>query len=318
MTKELSRIRQVPVRDVWPHEAYDFTKWLLVNVDVLSDVLGLRLELTAAEYKVGGFSLDLIGTDVESGTTVIVENQLEQTDHGHLGQLLTYAGGTDPALIVWCAPFFREEHRAAIDWLNERTDERTWFFAVEISAVQIDDSRPAPLFRLVAKPNEWTKQVHTEKSAKSSGARAAYKEFWARLLERISVNHPDWTSSTKTSASPWLTLPYGSGFAWYAFVFSLQGPSVELFFGGSTAERNRAEYQRVYGRRGEIEVHFGDSLVYDPVVGEKACRISFTRPVGGDIFDVEKHEEYIDWFIGTMERFREATQRVRLLIANER
>jgi hypothetical protein len=207
MTKDLGRLTQVPVRDIWTHEAHDFTKWMLENADVLSDVLGMQLDLTAAEHRVGGFSLDLIGTDRDSGDVVIVENQLEQTDHGHLGQLLTYAGGTNPTTVVWCAPAFRDEHRAALDWLNERTDESTRFFGVEISAVQIDASRPAPLFRLVAQPNDWAKQVHTERSATLSPKAAAYQEFWSQMLERVHASYPGWTKSRRPSKESWMTMP---------------------------------------------------------------------------------------------------------------
>ncbi len=141
---ELGRLRAVATRQVWNHEARDFTPWLLSNADVLGEVLGMDLVMSQAERRVGGFSLDLIGTDEATGETVIVENQLDVSDHGHLGQILTYAGGTNPVNIVWIATSFREEHRAALEWLNERTDERTRFFAVEVSVVRIGDSAPAP------------------------------------------------------------------------------------------------------------------------------------------------------------------------------
>ena len=144
----LGRLTVVPPREVWRHEAHDFTPWLLSNVDVLSDVLGMDLALDVAEHPVGGFSLDLMGRDETTGEIVIVENQLEVSDHLHLGQILTYAAGTDPTTIVWVAAAFRPEHRAAIDWLNARTDEDTRFFGVELGVVRIGDSDPAPLFRL--------------------------------------------------------------------------------------------------------------------------------------------------------------------------
>jgi len=144
-SSNLGRLTSVPPRDVWVHEAYDFTPWLLQNVDVLSDLLGMEeLELDAAEQPVGGFSLDLIGRDLSDGSVVIVENQLAQSDHGHLGQILTYAAGTNPTTIVWIATSFRPEHRAALDWLNEHTDPDTRFFGVEIEVVRIGDSAPAP------------------------------------------------------------------------------------------------------------------------------------------------------------------------------
>ncbi len=155
----IGRLTPVAAREVWPHEALDFTPWLLENADVLADVLGMNLELEAAEHAVGGFSLDLIGQEIGSGARVIVENQLESSDHTHLGQIMTYAGGTDASHVVWIAPSFREEHRKALEWLNERTDEETRFFAVEIKAVRIGDSAVAPLLTLVVQPNDWGKQV---------------------------------------------------------------------------------------------------------------------------------------------------------------
>jgi hypothetical protein len=159
MTDPLGRLQPVDPRDVWRHEAGDFTPWLLANADVLSDALGMDLDLRTAEHAVGAFALDLIGTDRATGDVVIVENQLEVSDHAHLGQILTYAGGTDPRHIVWIATGFRQEHRAALEWLNERTGEATRFFAIQLQTVRIGDSPPAPLFTPMVQPNDWGKQV---------------------------------------------------------------------------------------------------------------------------------------------------------------
>ena len=178
-TPNLGRLTTVLPRDVWTHEALNFTPWLLQNVDVLSDLLGMDLELQVAEHPVGDFSLDLLGRDASDDSVVIVENQLEQSDHGHLGQILTYAAGTNPKTIVWIATGFRPEHRAALDWLNEHTDPDTRFFGVEIGVVRIGDSSPAPNFRLVAEPNDWEKQV---KAATAAGAiTERSKLFWTSL-----------------------------------------------------------------------------------------------------------------------------------------
>jgi hypothetical protein len=130
----LGKLETLDPRQVWAHEAYSFTPWLLENADAPNEVLGMDLDLSEAEHPVGSFALDLIGVDEATSERVIIENQLTQTDHSHLGQLLTYAGGTDAVNIVWIATGFREEHRAALDWLNSRTDENTRFFGVEISA----------------------------------------------------------------------------------------------------------------------------------------------------------------------------------------
>ena len=111
----LGNVEWLDIRAVWPNEATSFTPWLLDNADILGDTLGLEIQLEEAEHSVGNFSLDLIGRDLTHEARLIVENQVEQSDHGHLGQLLTYTAGTDAATIVWVARGFRDEHRVALD-----------------------------------------------------------------------------------------------------------------------------------------------------------------------------------------------------------
>lgn len=305
-------------REVWAHEAHHFTQWLLQNADVLSDVLGMDLGLVEAERRVGNFSLDLIGTDLQTGTTVIIENQLEMTDHGHLGQLLTYAGGTDPSTIVWCAPRFRDEHRAALDWLNEHTEEGIRFFGVEIAAVRIEDSPPAPMFRLVVQPNDWTKRVHTETAAASnilSPRQTAYEIFWHGVLDRIRTSHPHWTSARAASRDNWITLPFGTSGIWYSLVCSNPHPRIELYFGSSSALDNQSEFEKFLAHREDLEARFGGPLDFQPMPERVACRIAATYPHTFDVLDEDQHENLAQWFIATMEKFRPATQAVRQQIA---
>lgn len=313
----LSRVIPVPVRDVWAHEAHHFTQWLLQNADVLSDVLGMDLELTEAERRVGGFALDLIGTDLQTGATVIVENQLESTDHGHLGQLLTYAGGTDPATIVWCAPNFRDEHRAALDWLNEHTEEGVRFFGVEIAAVRIGASPPAPLFRLVVQPNDWTKRVHTENAAAAgvlTPRQAAHEALWRLVLDRVHAQYPSWTSAQAASRDGWITMPFGTSGVWYSMVCAGPKPRVELYFGSSDAETNQAEFDKFLAHRERLESAFGEPLDFQPLPGRKACRIAAWSPERVDVLDLAQHDVLAQWFLATMNRFRAATQDVRRTI----
>src|SRR5829696_9348086 len=140
MTAELGKLEHVDPRLVWTHEAHEFTPWLLANADRLSEALGIDLELEAAEHGVGGYSLDLVGRDITNDAVLIVENQLATTDHTHLGQVLTYAAGTGASTIVWIATEFREEHRQALDWLNEQTGEETHFFGIELQVARIGES----------------------------------------------------------------------------------------------------------------------------------------------------------------------------------
>ena len=198
MTIELGKLVHVDPRTVWSHEAHNFTPWLLENADRLAEALGIDIELEAAEHAVAGYSLDLVGRDITNDAVLIVENQLETTDHSHLGQVLTYAAGTAASTIVWIATAFREEHRQALDWLNENTGEDVHFFGVELQVIKIDKSPPAPLLNLVVQPNDWQKQVRaaTQRSA-VTGKGALYAQFWPKLLDRIHTEHPDWTRSRR-------------------------------------------------------------------------------------------------------------------------
>jgi hypothetical protein len=308
----LGRLEAVDPRIVWKHEARDFTMWLLANADVLGEVLGMDLELQEAEHKVGGFALDLIGTDVVTGERVIVENQLEVTDHSHLGQLLTYAGGTDPTTVVWCSPRFRDEHRSALTWLNERTSEDTRFFGVEVSVVRIGTSRPAPLFRLVVQPNDWGKQVRSSTSPSATLTQRAilYQRFWGRMLERIGSEYPSWTKSAVPTTASWTTLPAGTSTAWYGFSFTNTGAlRSELYLGSPDADANRVAFDRLFQMRQRFEEAYGRPLDWQPLEGKKACRIADDRP-NSPVDDADEWENYITWLFDAGSRMRRAVRAV--------
>lgn len=301
----LGRLERVSVREAWTHEALDFSPWLLENASTLGETLGMDLELSAAEHSVGDFSLDLIGVDVATGESVIVENQLEKSDHAHLGQLLTYAGGTDAVNIVWIADQFRPEHRAALDWLNERTGESTRFFAIQVSAVRIGDSPLAPLFEVIVQPNDWQKEVRSSTAAVPRSPRQeTYRAFWALFLGELRQAAPTWTNTTTPLAQNWMNLPAGVSTAHYSVVFSKDGPRVEIYFNDSSAEVNAEHFDQVLAHKQAIEDGFGEPLTWDPLDGKKAARISITR--SGHIEDTDHWEEYVTWLVSTAMRFRAA------------
>ncbi len=182
MDKLGKMIKFTDLRSVWPHEANDFTKWLALeeNLALLGDTIGIDLELEERESSVGSFSVDIFAKEVGSDRKVIIENQLEDTNHDHLGKLITYASGKDAEVIVWVVKRARDEHRQAIEWLNQHTDNNLGFFLLEIELWQIGDSEKAPRFNIVEKPNEWTK---TMKSIDGLSNIALLKlDFWLSLI----------------------------------------------------------------------------------------------------------------------------------------
>ncbi|GAA1605891.1 DUF4268 domain-containing protein [Kribbella karoonensis] len=276
MTQPLGRLTAVPAREVWPHEAHDFTPWLLANVDVLSDLLGMDLVLDLAEHPVGDFSLDLLGRDEATGRTVIVENQLEGSDHAHLGQILTYAAGTNPGTIVWVTSGFRPEHRAALDWLNEHTDEDTRFFGVEIDVVRIGDSAPAPAFKLVAQPNDWEKQVKSATAAATgtmTDRDRLYWDFWEQTRTAIQARHPGWSRARSSTKASWFNMALGTSGAVVSMSFTRAGLCVQLYFEAPDAAANQARYDALLARRDEFDAALGESATWDPMPGRKAARI---------------------------------------------
>jgi hypothetical protein len=306
----LGRLTSVQPREVWPHEARDFTPWLLDNVDVLSDVLGMDLALDVAEHPVGGFSLDLLGRDLMTGETVIVENQLEQSDHGHLGQILTYAAGTDPTTIVWVASAFRPEHRAALDWLNTRTDENTRFFGVELGLVRIGESVPAPSFRLVAQPNDWEKSVRAHAhSTELTGKPALYRAFWTRWLDRITTERRAWTRATRAPRDAWFTTSTGTSGAQFYTSFTRQGLSSELVFEDAHAEVNATRFRALERVRTEFEASYGSPLQWQELPNRKSTRVA-EYLLDADVATEAEWDGYLDWLLDRQTRLRAALREV--------
>jgi len=297
----------VPPREVWANEAHHFTPWLLQNADVLGDLLGMDLVLEAAEHPVGGFSLDLIGKDESTGEVVIVENQLETSDHGHLGQLLTYAAGTDPTTVVWIASAFRPEHRAALDWLNARTDEGTRFFGVQLGVVRIGDSEPAPLFKLVAEPNDWEKTVRaaTTQSGALSERGELYRAFWSRWLERIRTDRPAWSRATRSPAESWFVTPAGVTGATYYTAWTRRGLSSELVFEAPDPSLNTARLHALQARRAEFEAAYRGALDWQELPDRKATRVA-EYLVEADLAEQQHWDRYVEWLLDRQTRLRDA------------
>lgn len=187
----LGKLQKVDLRHVWDTESGHFTPWLAQpeNIELLSAAIGIDLEVEAQEKSVGPFRADILCKDTTTDSWVLIENQLERTDHTHLGQLLTYAAGLNAVTIVWIAETFTEEHRATLDWLNEITDDRFNFFGLEVELWRIGDSPIAPKFNIVGKPNDWSKTVSEAakriESGELSETKQLQQEYWAELKKLL-------------------------------------------------------------------------------------------------------------------------------------
>jgi hypothetical protein len=309
---ELSKLTPMDPRQVWPHEAHDFTPWLLDNAEHLAVALGIDLELARAEHPVGGFALDLIGMDLTHDSVLIVENQLGATDHGHLGQLITYAAGTGAKTIVWLTRQLREEHRQALDWLNEQTASDVRFFGVTVSVVRIDDSKPAPVFTVAAEPNDWQKQVRATTKAQTTGGKGElYRAFWERYLERLRATHPDWSRQRVPGTSNWTNQPAPIRGTHYSLVFPAgERLRHELYIDSGDAGRNAEIFEALREQRSAIEQAYGRPLEWEELPNRQACRVGeYTE---GDVSQSERYDEYIDWFFDAGERFRRAMAMARV------
>jgi len=183
---ELGKLSVVGLREAWQHEAHNFTPWLALHLEELAAVIGVPLELVDKEVSVDTFFADILARNPQDDSLVLIENQLEVTDHNHLGQIMTYLAGLEVQTIVWIAADFREAHLSALNWLNEHTKDPFSFFAVKVKAVRIADSPVAPVFEVVAKPNHWERQLQSLSQDKQQISRISQfrKDFWSHYLMR--------------------------------------------------------------------------------------------------------------------------------------
>ena len=299
--QQLSSIEKVDLRDIWPNEAKDFTPWLAENITALGDALGFDLELQRTEAAVGGYSLDILASDINGNRPVVIENQLDSTNHDHLGKLLTYAAGFDADVVVWLTREFRDEHRQALDWLNQRTGEDTQFFGVVVELWKIDDSRPAPHFNLVATPNDWGKETvqraRSETPAVTSERSERYRNFFQSLIDTLREEHK-FTGSRKGQPQNWhgFTSGHGHGITYGANFTGQKQARVEVYIDDTDGEWNIQMLESLEEHKNQIELELGYPLQWQRLENRRACRIAATTP--GSIDD-DDHTltEIRDWMV---------------------
>jgi len=294
---KLGAMMRLDPRSIWEHEEHDFTPWLYENLDKLGEALGLELEAEEREGDVGDFSVDIVARELGSNRLVVIENQVEPTDHRHLGQLLTYAAGKDAGIVVWISPEFRDEHREALDWLNRDTTEgRPEFFGVELQVVKIDESLPAVNLRPVAFPNEWTRDLKVrERSGEVSDKRQKYQDFFQGLLDDLRKHR--FSNAKKAQPQNWYTWASGVRGYVYGAVFASSGRvRVEVYIDHQNADENKAAFDHLHEQKNAIETEFGESFTWEKMESRRACRIALYRE--GSIVDApETLEAHRRWMV---------------------
>lgn len=272
MFGELSK---VSLREIWPHEASDFTPWLAENIEELGKSLGMDLELIEQEASVGDFSLDILAKDLGSSKSVIIENQLTQTDHDHLGKLLTYAAGFDASIVIWVSESIREEHRQAMDWLNQRTDNETSFFGVVVEVIKIDNSKPAFNFKLIASPNEWQKNKKRQAQRASTSTKGEkYQNYFQSLIDTLRDTHR-FTSAKAGQPQNWYSFSSGVSGLTYGANFSQGGKArAELYIDLGDQEKNKYVFDQLLNQKEKIESDLGEAVSWERLDNKRASRLA--------------------------------------------
>jgi hypothetical protein len=299
---KLGRLKRIEnLRSIWEHEGHSFTPWLRDNIELLAEAVGLELDLVESESPVGDYAVDLYAKDLNTGRWVIIENQLEQTDHNHLGQLMAYAAGKEAGVIIWISPQFRDEHRQALDWLNEITDETASFFGIELELLQVDDSVPAPHFKLVAQPNEWRKTISRPTA---SPRQRAYEVFFSELLDKVRTKHSNLTRASKGYPQNWFTFPIGrSGFSISTTFAQNNSFRVELYIDVGDKAKNKAAFDALYKEREVIEAGIDHPIVWERMDDKQASRI-YCGMNGSIGDDPARLRELQDWAVDLVWAFR--------------
>jgi hypothetical protein len=295
-----TQLTKLPLRTIWKHEALDFTQWLALpeNLELLAETIGVDLINAQTEVGVGQFNVDILAED-ENGHKVVIENQLENTNHDHLGKLITYASGLQAEVCVWVVARARQEHEQAINWLNENTTEGANFFLIEVEAWKIGDSLPAPRFNIVAKPNDWAKTVKQSSAGnKVTETKLEQQAFWEKFREYGEQNGKMVKNWRKALPQHWYNIGIGSSRAKLAATINSRDKlvSMELYI-----YKEKDLFYELEAKKSEIENRLGYEIDWQELPTKKAARIIISRT--GDFQDESQQDELLIWLAQKAEEF---------------
>lgn len=299
---ELGTLHKVKdLRSVWKNEAYDFTTWLAKekNLAILSEEIGIDMEVIDTEVPTGSFSADILAVESGSDNKIVIENQLEKTDHDHLGKIITYASGHDAKVIIWIVKEVREEHRQAVDWLNDHTDSEINIFLCRIELWKIDNSKVAPKFQIISSPNNWSKTFKRSTNNEYSATQMLQYSYWEQLSYEIDENYPELKSHN----------PYPQNY--YNLYLEKHLAHISLIV--NTVKRslttqiwiddNNDLFDFLYEFKDEIENEIGHGLTWERLDDKKASRIDIYKN-----FDIKENNDWneaIKWHLDMACKFQD-------------
>ncbi len=297
---KLSKIQTIKPREIWKHEAHDFTQWLAKedNINILCETLDLNIHNIKTESAAGRYNVDIVADDIDNNCKVIIENQLEKTDHKHLGQLLTYASAFDASVIIWLVTDFTEEHTQAIDWFNRHISDSISFFLVQIQVIKIDDSPPAPLFKIISQPNNWGKSIKKSNSGDAiSDTKLLQKDFWTELKDYANKN-----ISLNLGRTPrpkhWYNISFGSSRCHICLTMN----TTKEYIGCEIYIRDDMNlYNIFYKNKESIESNIKSELNWMDLPNATASRIQTIYECHP--LDRSRWNEYFEWCTNEIQKF---------------
>ncbi|MHA8071540.1 DUF4268 domain-containing protein [Aquirufa ecclesiirivi] len=304
---KLGVLKTVSARTKWQSESRDFTPWLAQNISTLGNAIGIELEVENIEVKCGPYSADILAKDTSTSKYVIIENQLEKTDHDHIGKGITYASVLDASIIIWIAPQFTEEHKKALDWLNDHTKDEISFYGVQIELWQIDDSNAALKFNVISQPNEVVRRIaRTIASEDLSDKKKFQLNFWEQFREKLSQTKK--VNSLQTPrAQYWYDISLGkSGISLSNICNTDQNIiGIRVYINNKIAAEMLPYLET---RKSEIENKIGFSLQWNPNPGNRDKVILLTHST--DFSDKIKLEESLKWLVEYTLKFRDVFSKI--------
>lgn len=299
---KLAQLKQINLRKVWQHEALQFTKWLAKNqnLSLLSDEIGIEISLIQTEASVGKFYVDILAEEENTGRKIVIENQLESTNHDHLGKLITYASGFDAEIIIWIVKEVRDEHKRAIDWLNEHSDESANFFAIKMEIWQIGDSPYAPKFQVISQPNDWAKAV--KKGAKETGlsdVKLMQLEFWTDF-RRYCLENNSKLRFRKPYPQHWYNISIGIPKTHLSLIVDTRNDQMRCEF---YIPDDKELYRKFEVFKDEINKELECDLEWMFLKGRKASRMRTISKA--NLSNSDKWEEYFTWLLNKSKDFQQ-------------